>query len=288
LCTLPCPSLFSRGPGDARRGRVPRLISQSLTRRMHVQTAAVFAKNSRLDSSQFYSGWWQFGARGRTAESQSGPRYPLPVPRNRSRPAVAGGLHWPAGSDMPSSRRIADAGFKDSAVKKLACLPRIRPSSGAAMVATWRAGPHQSLHRGSPPSESGGSRNARFYWVFRTSRSGGGGRDSSPPSPGASKPVKLGPSEQPARCLRTTTVYHKKRSVVNRRRPLPHAPKDWGRPELGLESLSDHLDHGGGARGLDARCLGRGEDAAASAAGRCGQDRHAGLRKRGQDRRMKL
>jgi hypothetical protein len=30
------------------------------------------------------------------------------------------------------------------------------------------------LHRGSPPSESGGSRNARFYWVFRTSRLGGG------------------------------------------------------------------------------------------------------------------
>ena len=114
--------------------------------------------------------------RGRTAESQSGPRYPLPAPLNRSRPALAGGLHWLAGSDMPSSRRIADAGFKDSAVKKLACLPRIRPSSGAAMVATWvgPAGPLQGLHRGSPPSESGGSRNARFYWVFRTSRSGGG------------------------------------------------------------------------------------------------------------------
>lgn len=107
-------------------------------------------------------------------------------------------------------------------------------------------------------------------------------------APAHQNPVKLGPSEQPARCLRTTSVYHKKRSVVNRRRPLPHAPKDWGRAELGLESLSDHLDHGGGARGLDARCLGRGEDAAASAAGRCAQDRHAGLRKRGQDRRMKL
>jgi hypothetical protein len=33
---------------------------------MHVQTAAVFAKNSRLDSSQFYSGWGQFGAPFRT------------------------------------------------------------------------------------------------------------------------------------------------------------------------------------------------------------------------------
>jgi hypothetical protein len=53
---------------------------------------------------------------------------------------------------MPPSRRIADAGFKDSAVKKLACLPRIRPSPGAAMVATW-ACPRVStavLHRPNP------------------------------------------------------------------------------------------------------------------------------------------
>jgi hypothetical protein len=42
-----------------RGGDEYRLISQSLTRRMHVQTAAVFAGNSRLDSSRFYSGWWQ-------------------------------------------------------------------------------------------------------------------------------------------------------------------------------------------------------------------------------------
>ena len=36
------------------------------------------------------------------------------------------------------------------------------------------AGPHQGLHRGSPPSESGGSGNARFYWFFRTSEAAGG------------------------------------------------------------------------------------------------------------------
>jgi hypothetical protein len=34
---------------------------------MHVQAAAVFAKNSRLDSSQFYFEWWQFGAASSTA-----------------------------------------------------------------------------------------------------------------------------------------------------------------------------------------------------------------------------
>jgi hypothetical protein len=61
-----------------------------------------------------------------------------------------------------------------------------------------------------------------------------------------------------------------------------------GQAELALESLSDHLDQGGGARRLDARFLGRGEDAAASAAGRCAQVGHAGLRKSGQDRRMRL
>ena len=67
-------------------------------------------------------------------KSRSDPRQPgLPVSRNRPRPTLAGGLH------MPPSRRTAEAGFKDSAVKKLACLPRIRPSPGAAMVTTWPA-----------------------------------------------------------------------------------------------------------------------------------------------------
>jgi uncharacterized protein DUF6538 len=37
---------------------------------------------------------------------------------------------------MPPSHRIAEAGFKDSAVKKLANFRRIRPFPGAAMVAT--------------------------------------------------------------------------------------------------------------------------------------------------------
>src|SRR6202051_3264076 len=49
--------------------------------------------------------------------------------------------------------------------------PRISSSIGGAMMASW---PHQGLHRGSPPPESGGSRNARFYWVFRTSQLAGG------------------------------------------------------------------------------------------------------------------
>jgi len=43
------------------------------------------------------------------------------------------------------------------------------------------------LHRGSPPSESGGFRNARFYWVFRTSRLGGGEGGILSSSPGPSK-----------------------------------------------------------------------------------------------------
>jgi hypothetical protein len=46
------------------------------------------------------------------------------------------------------------------------------------------------LHRGSPPSESGGFRNARFYWVFRTSRLGGGeGGILTPLTDGATTPI---------------------------------------------------------------------------------------------------
>jgi hypothetical protein len=86
-------------------------------------------------------------------KSRSDPRHPgLPVSRNRPRPTLAGGLH------MPPSRRTAEAGFKDSAVKKLACLPRIRPSPGAAMVTTW---PARGPPSGSPPRFS----TVRIRWL---------------------------------------------------------------------------------------------------------------------------
>jgi hypothetical protein len=51
------------------------------------------------------------------------------------RPALAGGLHWHATSEMPPSRRIAEAGFKDSAVKKLAWFRRIRTFAIGLMMA---------------------------------------------------------------------------------------------------------------------------------------------------------
>jgi hypothetical protein len=73
----------------------------------------------------------------------------------------------------------------------------------------WQIGATSGLHRGSPPSESGGSRKALFYWVFRIpAKSGGEGGTPFPHAAIELKSPKNKDSKKDRSSFVTTAVYH--------------------------------------------------------------------------------
>jgi hypothetical protein len=105
------------------------------------------------------------------SRSRSGPRYPLRFLE------IGRVLRWPVaciGLRGRTCRHRVGSLKPASRTRRSRNWPVFQGFDLPPEPQWWQLGPPAGLHRGSPPSESGGSRNARFYWVFRTSRLGGG------------------------------------------------------------------------------------------------------------------